>query len=83
MKTVKMEQFEMDFMVELQALLDKYNARMSTTTKGYGDNESRHLNFTFYDGIPIVGQVNKLKSNFAIYSNVIQCHDEPVKTKLK
>ena len=39
MKKVKMDKSEKEFMVELQALLNKYNARISATTRGIGEYE--------------------------------------------
>ena len=81
MKQVKLNQNEMDFMNELQALLDKYNARVSTTTRGYGEYETHHLDFVLYKNKPVVGQCNEY-SKFTV-DGVLMCHDAPVNTKYK
>jgi len=81
-KTVKLNETELQFMEELQELLNKHNARISTTSRGCGEYETRGLSFVLYENAPI-DDVNNTVLHRIELAGVISCSDNVITSKLK
>lgn len=75
-----MNQIELEFMSELQSVLDKYNARLAAVTNGYGEYMDTGLSVIMYADKPIVGGNNTITNRIDLPS-VIVCHNAPLTVK--